>query len=119
MQVKQFATLMSLEQTPQQLHMDCWGLKKLFSTAIRRWGVPIGCRKDRVLHYHVLFGAFQPVQRYVCMYVCMYVCIYIYIYVYIEGLEIGLHACAYSSVHTCATVENQYTELRTHTRTDM
>ncbi|CAE7833648.1 unnamed protein product [Symbiodinium microadriaticum] len=45
-EVKQFATLMSLEQTPQQLHMDCWGLKKLFSTAIRRWGVPIGCRKD-------------------------------------------------------------------------
>ena len=46
MQVKKFTSLMSIEQTPQQLHLDCWGLKKLFSMGVRRWGVRIGARKD-------------------------------------------------------------------------
>ncbi|CAE7717956.1 abcF4 [Symbiodinium sp. CCMP2592] len=45
-EVKKFTALMSLEQSASLLHMDCWGMKKLFSTAIRRWGVQLGNRKD-------------------------------------------------------------------------
>ena len=44
-QVQRFAQLMSMPQTPQQLHTDSWGLKRLFTNGIRRWGVKIGSRK--------------------------------------------------------------------------
>ena len=56
LKVKKFCNLMSIEQTALHLHLDVWGMKKLFSNGLRRWGVSIGSRKaspevsQKVLH---------------------------------------------------------------------
>ena len=44
-QVKKFYMMMGVEPDKLRLHLDVWGVKKLFSNAVRRWGVCIGNRK--------------------------------------------------------------------------
>ena len=44
-QVKKFYVMMGVEPDKLRLHLDVWGVKKLFSNAVRRWGVCIGNRK--------------------------------------------------------------------------
>ena len=40
-----FMDLMSMVQDQVKGHLDVWGMKKLFSLGLRRWGVAMGARK--------------------------------------------------------------------------
>ena len=40
-----FQSLMSMPTSMVTRHLDTWGLKKLFSLGIRRWGVELGSRR--------------------------------------------------------------------------
>ena len=83
MQVTKFTALMSIEQTPQQLHMDCWGLKKLFSLGLRRWGVRIGGRKDWVQ----VFFTYTGKDVYIRVHMLIFFTPYIYIYAAVSKYE--------------------------------
>ena len=44
---------------PRRLHLDTWGLKKLFSCGLRRYGVPLGRRKGSRFEDHWQFALFR------------------------------------------------------------
>ena len=38
--------MMGMVVPAMKIHQDTWGLKKLFSVGLRRWGVPLGRRQE-------------------------------------------------------------------------
>ena len=58
LQVKKFYGMMGVEPDKLRLHLDVWGIKKLFSNAVRRWGVSIGNRRvPRASPEHIFLGS--------------------------------------------------------------